>query len=297
MAHYLPLFRRQIGDPTTTRDANLCTMSAGAMALDYHTLGKVQVWGGELEARQSDHIGGTGLDDLAEAWRAYGETFEYRSGASWADVRLIRADGRCIVLQGDYEAFPAGVTCQASFTGTHAILVHPDAAANGAPLVGDPLCGSFHGVPEAVLADYAGRLAGTGRAHFGWTRPQPSEEVAMSYAPPTRQHYALAPSSPFYWQPGGGQVGLLTRTDRFELAAYGTRPDGTLDPTWALIYGLAPDNVGRGNSAPARAAWVRADRLTDPQPIVLGGYTADQLDQAVAEQRAAWLDWLARPHP
>lgn len=155
--YYIPIFRRQIGDPTTDRDAYICTMSSGAMALDYHTLGKIQVWGGQLEKCQDDHVGGSDLYDLRTAWkRCHNQTLEIRSGQGWAGVKRALAEGRAVVIQGDYDQM-GSYSCQASFLGGHAEVLIPSTTRWAR--VGDPLCRGFKDVPEKTMKAYAEKLA------------------------------------------------------------------------------------------------------------------------------------------
>ena len=154
--YYSPIFRNQIGDPTTTRDGFICTMSAGAMALDYHTLGAIQRWGGELEAHQSDHVGGTDLYDLADAWRYYGQTLLQGTGG-WAGVKAALALGRAVVVQGDYDRIPTAFSCQPGFNDLHAEVLIPSLVSWAS--IGDPLCRAFKSIPEAYLKAYAEKLS------------------------------------------------------------------------------------------------------------------------------------------
>ena len=45
---FMPVFRRQIGDPTTSLDGFICTLESAAMVLEWHTRGAISVWGGQL---------------------------------------------------------------------------------------------------------------------------------------------------------------------------------------------------------------------------------------------------------
>lgn len=127
-----------------------CTMSAGAMVLAFHTLGATDKWGGHLRHNQSDQSGGTDLNDLKQAWSAYGETLSIRSGAGWDDVEKDRAAGRAIVLQGE-----GGTPGAGTYTGGHAIAVMPETKSDGKWLIGNPECSGYEWVSPSALRDWA----------------------------------------------------------------------------------------------------------------------------------------------
>lgn len=178
MTYYLPRFVPQIGDPTTTRDGFICTMSSGAMVLDYHTRGSLQLWGGELERHQNQHTGGTDLNDLALAWSYYHQVLTIQSGFGWVAVKKALAEGRAVVLQGDYDRFTGANSCQKGFGDPHAIALIPSDTAWA--LVGDPLCKAFKVIPETTVRAYAEKL--NSRVYFAVSRPQ-----AAIVPPPTTE--------------------------------------------------------------------------------------------------------------
>ena len=141
MSYYLPVFRPQRNDPVethATHENNNCLMASGAMALDYHTLGRLRVWGGDLRHRQTDQIKGTDLGDLATAWKSYGETLDIRTGKGWAGVLAALAEGRCVLLAGDSGNLDG--SCAEVQDVEHGIIVHPDRDAAGRYRYGDPWC-------------------------------------------------------------------------------------------------------------------------------------------------------------
>lgn len=171
---YLPIFRRQIGDPQTNLDSFLCTMESGAMVLDWHTRGAIQVWGGDLvqwcgRSEASIRNSGTNLGDVRVAWLHWNQHLDIRSGQTWADLYQCLLEGRAVILQGDYGVFNLAVRCQDNFEGNHAISVYPYKISDRL-LVGDPLCSGFHGVKISDLQDYAETL---GAAVYGTHSPQP----------------------------------------------------------------------------------------------------------------------------
>lgn len=161
---YLPIFRRQIGDPTTSLDSYICTMESAAMALDWHTRNAVQVWGGELipwcgKSEAEIIYGpdqGTSLSNAAQAWLHWGQYLESRSGQTWNDLLDCLDQGRAVILQGDYGEFSSAEKCS-GFSGNHAILVLPDKTTGTEDYyaVGDPLCSAFKGIAMTSLRAYA----------------------------------------------------------------------------------------------------------------------------------------------
>ena len=176
-----PIFRRQLGDPTTTLDGYLCTMESGAMALDYQTGGRVQVWGGQLvkhSGRDESTIlkRGTNLGNVQTAWRHHGETLFVRSGGTWSDVERAIDQGRAVILQGDYDVFTMAERCQDSFDEDHAIMLLPERTGSRI-LRGDPLCSDFDWVEASQLRRYAEKL---GRRFMGKRRGEQRIYYAIS---------------------------------------------------------------------------------------------------------------------
>lgn len=133
-----------------------CTMAAGAMALDYHTQGRLKKHGGHLRHKQGDLSGGTDLYDLRDAWGAYGETLSIRSGGGWAKVKDDRADGRMLVMQGS-----GNVPGSATFDGGHACAVSPETHSDGRWLFGDPLATDWQWVSESSIRTWAEHWQGS----------------------------------------------------------------------------------------------------------------------------------------
>lgn len=170
---FLPVFRRQIGDPTTTLDSHICTMECGAMGLEWETRGAVSVWGGELipwsgRTEASIAASGSNLNDVARAWLHWGRLLTVRSGQTWSHVMSALGEGRAVLLQGDYGQFSLAERCQDSFEGNHCIILLPSIV-SGRILTGDPLCSTWHGRRETSLQAYAEAF---GAAVFGTTSPQ-----------------------------------------------------------------------------------------------------------------------------
>lgn len=178
MAYYLPEFRPQRDDPTEPHIAhenNNCTMTSGAMCLEYQTQGRVKVWGGTLRHRQYDQDGGTGLDDLKVAWATFGETLHISVLHTWSAVLARLAEGRMVILQGDSGDLDS--SCSEVQDVAHAIAVHPHARP-GFRLSADPWCRDWKFLPESQLRTYASKL----NFQFAFTKilaelPEEPEEV------------------------------------------------------------------------------------------------------------------------
>lgn len=181
---YRPIQRKQIGDPTTTLDSTACTLEAGAMALDFHTLGKLQLWGGNLAV----HCGktyayiaahGTSLPDIQKAWSYYGYTLVNKTRHTFKDMMADLQSGRGVILQGDYDQFSYETKCQKNFLGNHGIYLNPEFGTKPTTanpeflgvtvLMMDPLCGAPKYVPATELRKFAEKFA---RPILGTQSPQ-----------------------------------------------------------------------------------------------------------------------------
>jgi hypothetical protein len=164
----LPTFRPQIGDPTTSLDRFLCTMESAAMGLDFTTGGQVSLWGGQLVPycgrKPADIVGhGTNLQNAALSWLHWGQDLQIKADA-WQDAEAHRADGNAYLLQGDYDALPAGDRCSSTFEENHCIIVLPETSVDGTmALTGDPLCSGYRWRSRRGLRAYAEKLALTNR--------------------------------------------------------------------------------------------------------------------------------------
>ena len=172
MAYYRPLFRQQKpaadpkepwpGESNARGDEhawNNCSMTSGAMALDYHTHGAKRLWGGDLRHHQSDLSGGTDLNDLKVAWSHIGSGYQLvvLSGRGWDGVMAAHRQGRGIVLQGIGDTPGSG-----TYRGAHACYWNPDDA------WGDPLASRWQRVDRADIRRWAERL--NPRIQFAVTR-------------------------------------------------------------------------------------------------------------------------------
>lgn len=166
---YRPDFEKQWGDPTTTLDWVNCTMAAGAMALDFDTLGHVDVEPGTLRSHSGDFSGGTGLNSpgLSKAWAYYGQVLHVQTGDDWSSVIAALRAYKGVVLQGMYGALPKAYRSphnSLGFVGPHGIYLNPEFQPDGDVLMGDPLNDSYIWVPQGALRSFAAAL---GAAELG----------------------------------------------------------------------------------------------------------------------------------
>ena len=174
MPVYRPRFIKQYNDPTTIYDWDDCNMAAGAMALDFDTLGHVQVLGGQLRAASGHGStpGGTNLNDLARGWAHYGQALHIGTGNHFADAMTAIKQVRGVVLQGLYGALPKAYHTphnSQGFAGAHSVYLNPEVDAHGSILMGDPLNDEWIWVPQAALAAFANAL---GSSQLGASNPQ-----------------------------------------------------------------------------------------------------------------------------
>jgi hypothetical protein len=144
-------------------------MAAAAMALDRATLGAVTATGGEMRARQNDQVGFTDLRDAALAVERSpgGAALAVRYEGSYEGFKQEVATKGAILL-GEYYVIPDSLSCQPSFNSRHALYVNEHSAALGYYAY-DPLCSGPRWYPEDLIARYAARLAGAGKASAAYT--------------------------------------------------------------------------------------------------------------------------------
>jgi hypothetical protein len=166
---YRPGFKRQWSDPSGNLDWFNCTMAAGAMALDFDTLGRVDVLPGTLRSHSGDSHGGTGLNSpgLERAWAYYGQVLHVETGGDFAAVLVALRAFRAVVAQGMYGALPKAYRSKLNsigFTGPHAVALLPEFNAAGDILMGDPLNDRYIWVPQAAIRSF---MAALGAAELG----------------------------------------------------------------------------------------------------------------------------------
>lgn len=162
---YRPRHQRQLasGDPY---GAFNCSAYSCAMALERATMGGLLITGRQVRARSNEPIPdpqspGLNIGQLCQVARGLYVQLYDRRGEPWNEIIDALREQRGVILQGDYDQFPAGVSCQLSFRGDHAIyLNHLDNLTNPTKAwMQDPLCRSGKYVPLPVLRAYADKLA------------------------------------------------------------------------------------------------------------------------------------------
>lgn len=269
---YLPRFVYQLGDPTTGYDPFICTMSSGAMLLDYHTKGKIQVWGGQLLDKtgltHSQIIDGTNLFNLDKAWDYYGQTLLIRRNG-WNYVLEALNEGRSVLLQGDYDRFSPSISCQAGFTGNHAVYINKVISSTHA-LVGDPLCSAYKEVPLIQLREYAEKLAqiqaGDKNALFyavSQIVDEQEESESMRLFVGQGRAIATIGSVPYYDAPEGTKLGTTT-PGVYEWLVSATLTNGSRWKEWVSVV---PIDVKTGKKkvpvSGAAAGWIEYAHLKD----------------------------------
>jgi hypothetical protein len=244
---YRPDFEKQWSDPTTTLDWYNCTMAAGAMALDFDTLGHVDVEPGTLRKRSGDLSGGTGLGSpgLSRAWAYYGQNLHVETGDDWSGVIGALRAYRGVVLQGMYGALPKqyrSTLNSVGFTGPHAVYVNPEFQADGDALMGDPLNGKYIWVPQSALRSFAAalgasQLGSSSKLFFATTdahKPAVTDPVAYVHTVQVTADRLNIRESP---SAGSLDVGNLAKGYRLKtthLRRYGGRyiVNGTIRTDW-----------------------------------------------------------------
>ena len=223
MTYYLPLFRPQRSDPVethATHEGSNCLMASGAMALDYHTRGRLQVWGGDLRHRQMDLEGGTDLRDLRTAWGSYGETLDIRTGQGWAGVLAALTEGRGVLLCGDSGELDG--SCAEIQDVEHGIFVHPDRDAAGRYRYGDPWCAlpGWKWATPAALKLYATPLG----MQFAVTAAQEGVMAQVAITSETAALIDTPAGAPLYDLDGTTKLTTLSDAFASRTSPYGVGP-------------------------------------------------------------------------
>lgn len=238
-----------------------CTMASGAMALDFDTQGDRKLWGGDLRHHQGDLEGGTDLYDLRDAWAAYGRDLSIRSGKGWDALKSDRADGRCLVVQGE-----GNVPGSSTFDGGHACALSPETNADGKWLFGDPLASGWQWVSPSAIRDWMEAWAGSGLA---WARSSAHPPPGPPAPTPT------PPPAPCYDQADLDAAAAAARAQAIAAA----QAEAALERTMAgdeLVAGwmgwirapasLESDSWGVGAWADVDLIYVSAELVPDPCP-------------------------------
>jgi hypothetical protein len=271
-----------------------CTMASGAMTLDFDTLGDRELWGGDLRHKQGDLEGGTDLNDLREAWAAYGRTLTIRSGAGWEALKDDRAAGRFLVVQGE-----GNVPGSATFDGGHACCLGPETNADGNWLWGDPLAGGWQwakpGEIKAWMERWSSGLAWARSAAHPPATPPPDPDPDPAPPPPA------VDKTPFDQADVDRAVaaGLVSAGDaavRAWVAWLGSPAPGPgdvwdtagwSDPLARVEAALAGEDDPCGPDPAAGGRWARGPVLA-PVWDAYGVLTADPAWDRAAWRQAGW---------
>jgi hypothetical protein len=276
-------------------------MASGAMALDFHTRGQIQVWGGQLRKHQSDQEGGTDIGDVRVAWAKYDQVLTDRRGRNWAQLLEDLKDGRGIILQGDYDVLTGSDTCMGSFNDDHAIYLNPEFFDGGKEVaVADPLCKGFKRIKLSTLRAYAEKL-GTrvygrkGPILYGATKALPVQAPTPPPPPPaplggnemivgegvvrTSDKYVAVKKGAKVYSDPACKTALTTMSHDASLDYMGTVPGNTV--CWAIE--VATGKVVKGKLLPVIAYVKRTDvGVPTARPTSGPTYTQAQLNAAVA---------------
>jgi len=259
---YRPGFKKQWSDPSGNLDWLNCTMAAGAMALDFDTLGHVDVLPGTLRAVSGDHSGGTGLNSpgLEQAWAHYGQDLHVQTGADFPVMMTALRGYRAVVSQGMYGALPKiyrSPLNSLGFTGAHAVALLPEFQADGDVLMGDPLNDKYIWVSQSALHSF---MAALGAHEFGNSSKlffaSSDAHVPVVTDPVDYVHTVQVTAQPYVniretASAGSADVGNLAYSAKFKtthLRRYGGRyiVNGTIRTDWlGFLHNGEEDWVAR----------------------------------------------------
>ena len=273
-----------------------CTMASGSMCLDFHTLGAVDVWAGDLRHApgQPDMTGGTDLWDVEKAWQHYGQDLDIRSGDGWAAARADREAGRALLLTGE-----GNVPGSATFDGAHAIAIFPETRDDGRWLMADPLSTGPEWVTEAELREWAERLQAS--VNYARTAAHPPleevDDMAMSAAAGISSTIrADVPAGLDWFQ----DANLAKRGGSFSQAAtvvfignpIGEKPAGG---SRAVIVNTG-NLYGDGSVRPS-VVYLAADAVRTYSVPAPAGNVEEAVAEAIAANNAEWRAWLLAESP
>jgi hypothetical protein len=126
-----------------------CAPTAGAMALDAYTGGRVRVTPAAMRAATGKASGGMSLWDLQRGWKR-GWGLSMSAGyVAWPAVRARLAAGLGVMLPVNYGAMKPWRAKGSTFTGIHMLYLQSLSAAG--VLLDDPLSSGPATVPESVI--------------------------------------------------------------------------------------------------------------------------------------------------
>jgi hypothetical protein len=140
-----------------------CAVSVGVMGVDAFTGGARRMSTTTFRALQDDHVGGIGLDDVADAWRAVGLRFDYGHKA-WGAITARLAAGDPVCLTGWYATLGSHRAPGSSYLAGHMLYLQR-LGRPGFIVVNDPLRSGPVELPVSALQRFW--ASSTGQAGWG----------------------------------------------------------------------------------------------------------------------------------
>ncbi len=236
---YYPRFQRQLnpGDPLGPLN---CTCYSGAMAGDYHTLGRKVPTGEIVRILTGDKSGGTTLPQVDYALnKGFVINLDTRIGSAkltWNQFIARINAGESAILQGGYSAiYRTRFSGSPVFTGNHAMLVCPKWVTLD-PLADGRRAGIYkyrqEPYPPYLLKDFAGKLLlnpstgrrlGYGYVWASFTRDNVSSTPLPS--PGIYKYKVHVPAGVFLrYYTVNGKIIKYTKHKTGGFSAYSTRP-------------------------------------------------------------------------
>lgn len=149
-----------------------CSWASGAMLLDRHTRGAKRKTPPQMREAAGDRAGRNNFAEQSDAWKAFGEDFNYSLAGKWSDCIERLREGRGILLKTDFDGIPEKYRCQSGYRGDHALYLHR--LLGDTIQVHDPLCRASKKIPiehvKRAAGIYVSARNGQGKADFGWSR-------------------------------------------------------------------------------------------------------------------------------
>ncbi len=220
-------------------DPYLCMAGEGAVALDAHTQGRYRFSPGSIHDRQSDRLGGIGVDDVADAFATVGQTLLTPDYYSWADTLTAVKGRRHVAIGVDYGKVPYEYQSQKGGDFSHALGIDEYRSSDSRVLVYDTLATNPRWWPQSAIRPAAEALAlqergNAGRLFVGLTMQRPAIEPSWLV---TISGYVN-----LYGVPNGSRVGAVSK------ATYRCSRSKVSGEWWYRIW-TKGDGTATGNQA------------------------------------------------
>lgn len=230
-------------------DGFLCMAGEGAVALDAHTGGAIRSTPGAIHDRQSDNLGGIGVDDVADAFATHGQTLLTPDNVSRYDVIAYLRERRHVAIGVDYGSLPYELRLQQPGDFDHAIGL--DDLSGDQVFRYDTLDTNPRWKPLEAYLDAAEALAlrvrGTkGRLFVGVTRVRPALTAIVEY------RVVISGYTPLYSAPNGTKLGAVSK------ATYICTRSKVAGLWWYQIL-TKPDGTATAN----KGRWFKPNRYTE----------------------------------